>query len=132
MITVKQRGDFKNLDRYLKKSLKRGLGWLYKDKLEKYAQQGVSVLAANTPLRTGLTASSWTYDIEMSDNGSTLSIVWSNKNIQGGYANIALLLQYGHGTRNGGYVTGIDYINPSLQPIFDRMANAAWKEVTSI
>lgn len=129
MITIKQRGDFKNLERTLKASLRKGLGWFYKDKLEKYAQQGVEALAAATPKDSGLTAASWNYEINMEDDGSSVSVVWYNTNVQGGYANIALLLQYGHGTRNGGYVVGRDYINPALRPIFDSMADAAWKEV---
>lgn len=125
MISIKQRGNFKKTEKFLKKSLGRD----YKTVLEKYAKQGVEALSANTPIESGLTAVSWSYEIIQ--NGSAISIIWKNSNINKG-VNIALILQYGHGTRNGGYVNGIDYINPSLKPIFDKMADAAWKEVTRI
>ena len=98
------------------------------DVLEKYAQQGVAALSAATPIDSGRTAISWEYEIIQND--SSISILWKNINTNKG-VNIALILQYGHGTRNGGYVSGRDYINPALQPIFDKMADAAWKEVTS-
>lgn len=124
MISIRQKGDFTKTEQFLKKSLGRN----YMAVLEKYAKQGVAALSAATPVRTGLTASSWTYNIIQ--NGSSISIVWENTNIQKG-VNIALILQYGHGTRNGGYVRGRDYINPALKPIFDSMADAAWKEVTN-
>ena len=88
----------------------------------------MAALSAATPVDSGLTATSWIYKIIQ--NGSTISIVWENSNVQKG-VNIAIILQYGHGTRNGGYVSGRDYINPALKPIFDKMADAAWKEVTS-
>lgn len=123
MINIKQRGSFKKTEEFLKKSFGRN----YLSILERYAQQGVSELSAATPVRTGLTANSWTYDIIQ--NKSSISVVWKNSNVQNGI-NIALILQLGHGTRNGGYVEGIDYINPALKPIFDKMADAAWKEVT--
>jgi hypothetical protein len=125
IVSFKQKGDFKNTE----KLLKRSFGKDYKSILEKYALQGVRELAANTPIDTGLTASSWTYDIVQT--GSSYSIVWNNSNVNKG-VNIAVILQYGHATRNGGYVQGLDYINPALQPIFDQMAEAAWKEVTSV
>lgn len=124
MISFRQRGDFNKTEKFLKKSLGRD----YRSVLEKYGQQGVSALSAVTPVHTGLTASSWSYEIIQ--NGSNISVVWKNSNIQNGL-NIALILQYGHGTRGGGYVSGIDYINPALKPVFDKMAEAAWKEVTS-
>lgn len=125
MITFKQKGDFSKTEKFLKKSLGRD----YVSVLEKYGQQGVAALSASTPVRTGLTATSWDYEIIQ--NGSSISIFWKNTNIQKG-VNIAIILQYGHGTKNGGYVRGRDYINPALRPIFDKMADAAWKEVTSI
>lgn len=124
MISFKQRGNFNKTEKLLKKSFGRS----YIDILEKYGQQGVSALSAATPVDSGLTASSWSYEIIQ--NGETISIVWKNSNINKG-VNIAIILQYGHGTRNGGYVSGRDYINPALKPIFDKMAEAAWKEVTS-
>lgn len=123
MISFKQRGDFSKTEKFLKKSFGRD----YIGVLEKYAQQGVAALSAATPIDSGLTATSWQYNIIQ--NEDTISIVWENLNIQKG-VNIAIILQYGHGTRNGGYVSGRDYINPALRPIFDKMADAAWKEVT--
>lgn len=123
-IFFRQKGDFKKTEKLLKKSFGRG----YRTILEKYAQQGVEALSAATPVDTGLTASSWYYEIVETQNG--LSIVWNNGNVNEG-VNIALILQYGHGTGGGGYVVGRDYINPALRPIFNKMADAAWKEVTS-
>lgn len=123
MITIKQKGNFNNIESFLKNVKKKQ----YKKILEKYAVLGVSALSAATPKDTGFTASSWSYEIEDDDNG--MSIHWTNSHIEKGYANIALLLQYGHGTRNGGYVEGRDYINPAMRPIFDKMANDAWMEV---
>lgn len=125
MIRIKQRGNFKKTEKLLKKSLGRD----YRKVLEKYGEQGVKALSAATPVDTGLTASSWNYEIIQNEDG--LSVVWNNTNVQK-YVNIAIILQYGHATRNGGYVAGRDYINPALRPIFDKMADAAWKEVTGI
>lgn len=96
--------------------------------LDKYGREGVVALAAATPIDTGDTASSWVYEIVRNDG--SVSIIFSNTNVSDG-ENIAILLQYGHGTRNGGYVVGRDYINPAIQPIFDKIANHAWKELTS-
>lgn len=125
MITLSQKGDFSKTEKFLKKTLGRN----YLKVLTKYGQQGVSALSAATPKDTGTTAASWSYEIEQ--KGSSISVVWNNSNINKG-VNIALILQYGHGTRRGGYVAGRDYINPALRPIFDQMADAAWKEVTSV
>lgn len=125
MITVRQRGDFKRTEKFLKKSF----GKDYRSVLEKYAQRGVAALSAATPVDTGLTAASWDYEIIQND--SRISIVWTNSNVQRG-VNIAVILQYGHGTRNGGWVEGRDYINPALRPIFDNLAEDAWKEVISV
>lgn len=125
MITVHHKGDFKNLEKMLRKSM----GLRYRSVLEKYARQGVEALAAGTPVDTGKTAASWDYEI-VEENG-TLSIYWTNSNINKG-VNIAMILQYGHGTGTGGYVQGVDYINPALKPIFDAMADAAWKEVKGV
>lgn len=126
MISFRSKGDFKKTEEFLKKSL----GRKYRAVLEKYGQKGVLALTAATPIDTGLTAASWDYEITQNESG--LSVVWSNTNVRKGYCNIAIILQYGHGTRNGGYVEGRDYINPALKPIFDELADAAWKEVTSI
>lgn len=95
--------------------------------LSRYGEQGVSALRAATPVRTGLTASSWTYRIESAPG--TVSLIWENTNLNKGKS-IALLLRYGHGTRNGGYVRGYDYLTPALKPIFDRISEEAWNEVT--
>lgn len=125
MITFRQKGDFSKVTRYfekLKETAKLGV-------LDKYGREGVAALASATPTDTGKTASSWSYTIER-QNGS-VAIVFENSNINKGVP-IAIILQYGHGTGTGGWVAGRDYINPAIQPIFDRMADEAWKEVTKI
>lgn len=96
--------------------------------LERYAQMGVSALASATPVDSGQTASCWGYEIEMS--GEDATIYWTNTNQNKGVY-IAVILQYGHGTGTGGYVQGIDYINPAIRPVFDKIAEEAWREVTS-
>lgn len=124
MIFLKnKKGDFKKTEQLLKKSL----GKNYRNVLEKYAKRGVSLLSAATPKESGQTAASWGYEIVQ--EGSSISVIWTNSHINKG-VNIAIILQYGHATRQGGYVQGRDYINPALRSIFDDMANAAWKEVT--
>lgn len=125
MISVKQKGNFLKTEKLLKKSLGRD----YMKILDQYGLEGVKALSAATPVNTGKTAASWDYSIIQNDD--YISIVWKNYNVQKG-VNIAVILQYGHGTGNGGYVVGRDYINPALQPIFDKIAESAWKEVTSI
>ena len=97
--------------------------------LDKYGQRGVAALASATPFETGKTANSWYYEI-VHKNGS-VSIEFKNSNIQNGVP-IAIILQYGHGTNNGGWVQGRDYINPVIQPLFDEIVNEAWKEVTKL
>lgn len=124
MITFKQNRNFSNLSITLKR-MKRFVDNI---SLEKYGKEGVTALASATPVDTGLTANSWNYKIEQTKN--SVSITFYNTNIQNGVP-IAIILQYGHGTRNGGWVEGRDYINPAIQPIFDRIANEAWKEVRS-
>ena len=98
-------------------------------RLDKYGREGVAALASATPVDSGLTASSWYYEIE-NKNGSA-TITFYNSNIQSGVP-IAIILQYGHGTRNGGWVQGRDYINPAIQPIFDKITDEAWREVTKL
>ena len=125
MITFRQKGDFSKLTRYLervKEAAKIG-------DLDKYGREGVAALASATPVDTGKTASSWNYKIEYSDG--SVSITFNNTNINKGVP-IAIILQYGHGTRNGGWVEGRDYINPAIQPIFDKIAESAWREVTRL
>ena len=124
MITFRQKGDFSNLTRFLEKAKHS----VRISDLDKYGREGVAALVSATPVDSGLTASSWYYKIEY--KGSSVSIGFYNSNIQNGVP-IAIILQYGHGTRNGGWVEGRDYINPAIQPIFDKIANEAWKEVTN-
>lgn len=95
--------------------------------LDKYGRAGVAALEAATPKDTGKTAASWYYTIERTDQGET--VVWRNSNVQDDYP-IAILIQYGHGTGSGAYVKGRDYINPAMLPVFDRIAEDMWKEVT--
>lgn len=122
MINIKQKGDFKNLSSFLEKTKEKlNLGLL-----DKYGREGVAALQAATPKDTGKTSESWYYKIERK-NGS-VSLTFHNSNQNKGVP-IAIILQYGHATRNGGYVEGVDYINPSLRPIFDKIAEEAWKEV---
>lgn len=102
------------------------LNWNFKRNLAKYGQLGVDALVSATPKDTGKTANSWSYEITK-DQGK-YTIYWKNTNINDGIP-IAIIIQYGHGTRNGGYVQGRDYINPALQPIFDQIAEDAWNEV---
>ena len=99
----------------------------YRDILERYGQKGVDALSAATPRDTGKTASSWGYKINI-DRSGIFSISFTNSNVVDGVP-VAIIIQYGHGTRNGGYVQGRDYINPVIQPLFDEMANDLWKEV---
>ena len=123
MIKFIHRGDLSPTMGFLKSALKRK----YMRNFDKYGRMGVDALSKATPVDTGKTAASWTYEIQ--ETGSGISIVWSNTNVNKG-ENIAILLQYGHGTRSGGYVAGRDYINPALRPIFEEIAEKAWKEVT--
>lgn len=124
VITFKHKGGFSNIERLLHD---RSRNQKIQRVLEQNAQKGVAALAAATPTDSGKTAASWGYTIEVGDG--TSSIQFTNSNINKG-VNIAIILQYGHGTGTGGYVVGRDYINPAIQPIFDDMADAAWKEVT--
>lgn len=125
MIKFRQKGDFSKLTHYLEKVKEIvKLGYL-----DKYGREGVAALASATPVDTGLTASSWRYEIQHGND--SVSITFYNDNIQNGVP-IAIILQYGHGTRNGGYVQGRDYINPAIKPIFDKITEDAWKEVTRL
>lgn len=125
MITFTHKGDFSKTNKYFERILEA----MRLSILDKYGQKGVAALAATTPVESGETANSWTYEIE--HNGGGASIVWKNTHINKG-VNIAVILQYGHGTGTGGYVQGRDYINPAMQPIFDEIADEAWKEVTRV
>ena len=125
MITFKQTGDFSKVTRYLEKT-KKGVSV---GVLEKYAHDGVSALSAATPVESGTTANSWYYEIEYSKSGAVIRFCNSNVNKN---VHIAIILQYGHGTGTGGWVEGRDYINPAIQPVFDKLADEAWREVTRV
>jgi hypothetical protein len=125
MIAFRQKGDFSKLTRYLervKEAVKLG-------DLDRYGREGVAALVSATPVESGKTANSWYYEIE--NNGKAAKISFKNSNINKGVP-IAIILQYGHGTGTGGWVQGRDYINPAIQPIFDKIAEQAWKEVTKV
>ena len=123
-VQIVSKGDFKKTFKFFEAMKTKK----YVKVLDQYAKEGVSALSSATPKLSGKTASSWDYKIETGSD--SVSIVWSNSNVNKG-VNIAVILQYGHGTRNGGYVVGIDYINPALRPVFDRIADKAWMEVTN-
>lgn len=125
MITFRQKGDFSNLNGYLerlKNVVKLG-------DLDRYGREGVEALSSATPKESGLTASSWYYEI--AHEKDSVSITFKNSNINKGVP-IAIILQTGHGTRNGGWVEGRDYINPAIRPVFDKIADEAWEEVTKL
>jgi hypothetical protein len=123
LLKLKASGNFNNSKKFFDRMSNR----TYLKVLDKYGQQGVQALSSATPLGTGRTASSWSYEIHQTGGG--WEIIWTNSNVNQG-VNIALILQLGHGTGTGGYVAGRDYINPAIRPIFDGMADAIWEEVT--
>ena len=125
MIGFRQKGDFSKTYSFLNK-YKKGVEIR---SLEEYGRKGVAALSSATPVDTGETANSWYYKIDQSNNW--IKLVFCNSNIQNGVP-IAIILQYGHGTGTGGWVEGRDYINPAIQPIFDQLANDAWREVTKL
>lgn len=125
MITFRHKGDFTRLTRFLERA-KEGV---HLGVLDKYGREGVAALASATPLDTGKTASSWYYEIE--NNRGSATITFNNSNIQNGVP-IAIILHYGHGTGTGGWVQGREYINTAIQPIFDKLAEEAWREVTKL
>jgi len=122
MLSSETSGSFNNTDAFLRRMVR---GDIYSS-AERFAQQGVEALRAATPQDTGETADGWYYEI-VTTGGST-TIWWNNSNATGDF-NVAVGLQYGHGTGNGGYVAPNDFINPALKPIFDQLAEATWKEV---
>lgn len=124
-ITINSNGSFSKLERFFDNIS----DIIQKINLDKYGKMGVDALKAATPKDSGLTAESWYYVIEHDNINSTFTINWYNSNVIDGWCNIAVLLQYGHATNNGGYVQGHDYINPALKPVFDKIAQDAWKEV---
>ena len=125
MIVLTQSGNFNNTERFLNGAKKLDV----KRILESYAKEGVRALSSATPVDSGLTASSWDYKIDISKG--SYSISWTNSNVVDGVP-IAIILQYGHGTGTGGYVQGRDYINPALRPIFDKIADSVWREVSNL
>lgn len=125
MISFRQKGDFSKLTKFLERAKE----VVRLGDLDKYGREGVAALASATPVDSGRTAKSWYYEIT-NKNGSA-AITFYNSNIQNGVP-IAIILQYGHGTGTGGWVQGRDYINPAIQPIFDRIANDAWREVSKL
>lgn len=125
MITFRHKGDFSKSKRFFRKTKEA----VSISELDKYGREGVNALASATPVNSGLTANSWYYTI--TKNERYISISFHNSNIQNGVP-IAIILQYGHGTRNGGWVEGRDYINPAIQPIFDRITNEVWEKVTRL
>lgn len=122
-VRIRQTGDFNKTEKFLKRMQKAD----YLDVLSKYGEKGVQALSSATPMSSGATASSWGYEIKKS-RGST-TIAWTNSNTNKG-VNVAVIIQYGHGTGTGGYVKGIDYINPALRPIFEQISSDVWREVT--
>ena len=125
-ISFKHKGDVSKLDKYLNEVRKA----VRKDTIfDKYGRAGVAALSSATPVETGLAAQSWYYEVEQSS--SSVRIVFYNSDVENGFP-VAIMLQYGHGTGTGGWVEGRDYINPAIQPIFDKIAEDAWKEVTRL
>ena len=126
-ITFTHKGNFNNLETFLAKAVH--VKPVVRRILHKYGKLGVEALKEATPKDTGKTADSWMYEIVEESNGN-LKIVWHNTNIANGWVPVAILLQYGHATGNGGYVQGRDYINPAIESIFHKLADEAWKEVS--
>lgn len=122
MITFRQQGDFRKITGFLERAME----FIDIGALNKYGEKGVAALSAATPLDSGETASSWYYEIEHKKGSA--AIIFNNSHVNNGVP-IAIILQYGHGTRNGGWVEGRDYINPAIQPIFDEIVEHAWREV---
>lgn len=125
MIVLTQRGNFNNTERFLAGAKKLDI----KRILESYGREGVRALASATPVDSGLTADSWGFRVTISKG--SFSITWTNSNVVKGVP-IAIILQYGHGTGTGGYVQGRDYINPAIQPIFQKIADSVWLEVRNL
>lgn len=126
MITIRQEGDFSKLTNFFE----RCKGWINRSNLDTYGRRGVEALASATPRDTGETAASWTYEIVRNGNNSA-TIAFKNTKLTNMGTPVAILIQYGHATKNGAWVEGIDYINPALKPVFDDMANQIWREVTT-
>lgn len=122
MIIIHHKGNFNKIEKFLNRALKPN----YLEILANYGQQGVDALSMATPKDTGITSYTWGYEVGRTNKGLTLT--WTNANVVDGVP-IVILLQYGHATRNGGFVQGYDFINPAIRPIFDQISNELWKEV---
>ena len=125
MFKISSKGNFNKTQKWLRKVQAKG----YMQKLEQYGQLGVDALQQATPKRSGKTASSWTYEIIT--EGNKIEIAWKNSNVVNNVP-IAVIIQYGHGTGTGGYVQGIDYINPAMRPVFEEITNNVWKEIADL
>ena len=125
MITIKSKGNYDKTEKFLNNNKD---ARKLRSIMEKYGREGVAALSADTPVNTGATSSSWTYEIV--DDGSSLSLVFNNSETTKTGIPIIILLQYGHGNGRGGYVQGRDIVNPAVQPIFDKLAEEAWREVS--
>lgn len=124
MIRLEVKGGFRKTEAYLKKDRTSNIRRI----LEKYGREGVAALTKATPKRTGLASGSWSYKIITTQKG--LSLIWTNTNVESGFP-VAAMIQYGYATGTGGYVSGQDYINPALRPIFDRMSADIRREVNN-
>ena len=125
VVHFEHRGNFSKTMKFFNHILRRD----YLNVLNKYGHQGVLLLQANTPKDTGLTAASWDYEIEEDKASHTIALRFLNHNVQKDWANVAILIQYGHATRNGGWVEGVDYINPTLVPLFNELSEKVWHEI---
>ena len=125
MVRITHKGNFNNTERFLKGAPK----IKYRRILEKYAKEGVKALASATPVDSGVTADCWDYELKVGQG--FYSISWTNTNVVDGVP-IAIILQYGHGTGTGGYVQGRNYINPAIKPIFDKISESLWQEVSRL
>lgn len=128
MFKLFSKGDHKKTGNRLKRLVKGGQSDIPVD-LDSYGRMGVDALARATPVDSGLSASSWNYEVIKDNKGP--AIVWDNTNVTPGGLPVVILIQYGHGTGTGGYVPGIDFINPAISPIFDKLIDDLWKEVSS-
>jgi hypothetical protein len=125
MISIRSRGSFARTESFLRKMRNNRM---ILDILHKYGVEGVSALSLATPENTGRVSESWGYEVKQ--KGSVYSLIWTNSDLENGFP-VAVMIQYGHGTGTGGYVQGIDYINPALRPIFEQIATEVWRVVTT-
>ena len=122
----KHTGNFSRTTKFLNHLLRKD----YLNLLNRYGHEGVMALIDATPKDTGKTALSWNYEIVEDKQKGLITLTFTNSNVVDDWCNVAIMLQYGHATRNGGWVEGIDYINPALKPVFDKLAEEAWLEIT--